>query len=349
MKKTIYNFVKLALVALLALPVGSCQKPYEVDLPLAVSRANFTVKKDAGNVFFIVYSQQNWTAEFETPITWAHLSRTSGGNQTQVNVSYDENSDLSRGVNIIVRSGNLVRKVYLSQNAGISGDIAYNPEQQSISLRKESYAVELAAKSNVPEANMAIATSTVNYVTEGEEWIQNVVVAEEKVTFDVLENTSGVVRQAIVQISFPVAAWDNPITAMIAVTQGATPASFGSIPETLAADPNGINQMSIDLSPNFAPSLYDYRAEYSVSYPADGPKDWLRNAELDEEAFRFTASAKPNPGEMRTATLTFTLKDAANKVCDTRVVTVTQDKSNMGSTSGGNDSGEEPKDPEEDF
>ena len=73
----------------------------------------------------------------------------------------------------------------------------------------------------------------------------------------------------------------------------------------------------------------------------------MRNAELDEEAFRFTASAKPNPGEMRTATLTFT--DAANKVCDTRVVTVTQDKSNMGSTSGGNDSGEEPKDPEEDF
>lgn len=349
MKKTIYNLVKLALVALLALPVGSCQKPYEMDLPLAVSRANFTVKKEAGKVFFIVYSQQNWTAEFDAPITWARLSRTSGDNQTQVNVEYDENTDLSRGVNIVVRSGNLTRKVYLSQNAGMSGDIAYNPEQQSISLLKEPYAVEIAARSNVPAANMAIAASSVNYVTEGEEWIQNIVVTDEKVTFDVLENASGAVRQAIVQISFPVAAWDEPITAMIAVTQGAAPAAFGSLPESVAADPNGINQLSIELSPNFAPSLYDYRAEYSISYPADGPQDWLRNADLDAETFKFTAAAKPNPAEMRTATITFTLKDKANNVCDTRVVTVTQEKSNMGATDGGNDNGEEPKDPEEDF
>ena len=349
MKKAIYNLVKLALVAFLALPVGSCQKPYEVDLPLAVSRANFTVKKEAGKVFFIVYSQQSWTAEFDAPITWARLSRTSGDNQTQVNVEYDENADLSRGVHIVVRSGNLTRKVYLSQNAGITCDIAYNPEQQSISLLKEPYAVEIAARSNVPEANMAIATSTVNYVTEGEEWIQNIVVADDKVTFDVMENTSGAVRQAIVQISFPVAEWDNPIAAMIAVTQGAAPASFGSIPETVAADPNGINQLSIELQPNFAPSLYDYCAEYSVSYPADGPKDWLRNAELDAESFKFTAAAKPNPSDTRTATLTFMLKDADNNVCDTRVVTVTQEKSNMGATDGGNDTGEEPKDPEEDF
>lgn len=349
MKKAIYNLVKLALVAFLALPVGSCQKPYEVDLPLAVSRANFTVKKEAGKIFFIVYSQQNWTAEFDAPITWARLSRTSGDNQTQVNVEYDENADLSRGVHIVVRSGNLTRKVYLSQNAGITGDIAYNPEQQSISLLKEPYAVEIAARTNVPVANMAIATSAVNYVTEGEEWIQNIVVTEEKVTFDVQENASGAVRQAIVQISFPVAEWDNPITAMIAVTQGAAPASFGSIPETIAADPNGINQLSIELSPNFAPSLYSYRAEYSLSYPADGPQGWLRNAELDADTFKFTAAAKPNPSEMRTATLTFMLKDAADNVCDTRVVTITQEKSNMGATDGGNDSGEEPKDPEEDF
>ena len=349
MKKAIYNLVKLALVALLALPVGSCQKPYEVDLPLAVSRANFTVKKTAGEVFFIVYSQQKWSAEFETPVTWATLSRTSGDNQTQVNVTYDENNDLSRGVNIIVRSGKLTRKVYLSQNAGISGDIAYNPVQQAISLLKEPYAVEIAAKSNVPEANMALAVGSVNYVTEGEEWIQNIVITDEKVCFDVQENASGVVRQAIVSITFPVAEWDTPITAMIAVTQGASPASFGTLPETLAADPNGINALLIDLSPNFAPSLYKYRAEFKVEYPESGPQGWLRNAEVDAETFKFTAAVKPNPAEMRTATLTFNLLDDGGKVCDTRVITVTQEKSNMGSTDGGNDSGEEPKDPEEDF
>ena len=349
MKKAIYNLVKLALVAFLALPVGSCQKPYEMDLPLAVSRANFTVKKEAGQVFFIVYSQGKWTAEFETPITWAQLSRTSGDNHTQVNVTYDENADLSRGVNIIVRSGDLTEKVYLSQKAGISGDIAYNPEMQSVNLLNGNYSVNIAARSNVPEANMAIATSSVNYVAEGEEWIQNIKIADDKVTFDVLDNKSGVVRQAIVSITFPVAAWDTPIAAMIAVTQVATSATFGAIPESVVADPNGINQLAIELAPTFTPSLYNYRAEFMVSYPVGGVQSWLRNAAIDAKTFKFTAAAKPNPSEERTATLTFNLLDAANKVCDTRVVTVSQGKSDMGATDAGNDSGEEPKDPEEDF
>lgn len=349
MKKVIYNLVKLALVAFLALPTGSCQKPYEMDLPLAVSRANFTVKQNAGQVFFIVYSQQKWTAEFETPITWAQLSRTSGDNHTQVNITYDQNNDLSRGVNIIVRSGNLTRKVYLSQKAGFTGDIAYSLEHPSINLLKEAYAVEIAAQSNVPAANMAIATSNVNYVTEGEEWIRNVVIVEDKVTFDVAENTSGAVRQAIVEILFPVAEWDVPVTAMVAVTQESSLAKFGTLPESLEADPNGINQISIELAPNFTPLLYDYHVDFEISYPEGGSQGWLRNAEIDAESFCFTAAAKPNPSNERTAKLTFKLLDKANKVCDTHEITISQAKSDMGATDGGNNSGEEPKDPEEDF
>ncbi len=349
MKKALYNLVKLAIVAILALPVVSCQKPYEMDLPLAVSRANFTVKKDAGQIFFIVYSQEKWTAEFETPVTWARLSRTSGDNQTQVNVLYDENPDLSRGVNIIVRSGNLTKTVYVSQNAGLSGEVSYALENQAISLLKESYKVNIAARSNVPASNFALAVGSVNYVTEGEEWINNIVIGEEQLSFDVAENTTAEVRQAMVTITFPVAEWDTPVTAMVAVTQGATAASFGNIPETIAADPNGINQLSIELLPNFAPALYDYSAGFSINYPEGAPQDWLRSATIDDENYKFTASVKPNPSMTRTATITFNLFNASNEVCDTRVVTVTQEKSNMGSTSGGVDDSEEPKDPEEEF
>ncbi|MBQ2703615.1 MAG: BACON domain-containing protein [Alistipes sp.] len=348
MKRALYNIIKLAIVAVLALPVGSCQKPYEMDLPLAVSRAKFTVKREAGQIFFIVYSQDKWTAEFETPVTWAQLSRTSGGNQTQVNVSYDENSDLSRGVNIIIRSGNLTKKVYLSQNAGISGDISYSLEHQALTLLKEPFSVELAAVSNVPAANMDIAVGSVNYVNEGDEWIQNINITAEKVTFDVSENSTGQIRQAIVTITFPVAEWDTPITTMVVVTQNATPASFGAIPSNVAADPNGITPLAVELQPNFTPALYGFRVEYSVAYAGD-VQNWLRNLVVDTDSYKFVAEPKPNPYPERTATATFKLLDASGKELDLRNVVITQAKSDMGITDGGNDTGEEPKDPEEDF
>lgn len=348
MKHRLYNLVKLALVAVLALSVGSCQKPYEMDLPLAVSRANFTVQQSAGNVFFIVYSQEDWTADFETPIQWAHLSRTSGGNCTQVNISYDENPDLSRGVNIVVRSGNLTRKVYLSQKPGTTGEVSYNVALQSVNLLKDAFSVSLDASTNVPASNVATAKGEVNYVSEGESWIRNIAITEDKVTFDVDENTTGVVRQAIVSITFPVAEWDEPITAMVAVTQSGTTASFGNVPSTVVADPNGINPVSIELAPNFTPSLYDYSVVYSLSYSGE-VQNWLRNPVFDAQDYKFTAEPKPNPYPARTATAMFKLMDASGAELDHRSVVVTQDKSDMGTTDGGNDNGEEPKDPEEDF
>ena len=349
MKKALYNLVKLAIVAILALPVGSCQKPYEMDLPLAVSRANFTLKKEAGQIFFIVYSQENWTADFERPVTWARLSRTSGGNYQQVNVSYDENTDLSRGVYIIVRSGNLTKKVYVSQNAGMSGDISYNIEHQSVSLLKGAFSVEIAASNNVPASNFALVEGSVDYITGGEAWIQNINIAEEKLSFDVTENTTGEVRQALLKITVPVAEWDTPVTTMVAVTQGAEGAVFGSIPATVEADPNGINKLAIDLAPNFAPAFYQYSVEHSVAYTEGESQNWLRNVALDGANFKFTADPKPNPNPMRTAVVTFVLKDEAGAELDRRVVTIKQDQSNMGTANGGNDNGEEPKDPEEDF
>lgn len=349
MKKALYNLVKLAIVAILALPVGSCQKPYEMDLPLAVSRANFTVNKEAGQVFFIVYSQANWTAELERPVTWLRLSRTSGSNYQQINVSYDENADLSRGVNIIVRSGNLTKKVYVSQKAGMSGDISYNIEHQSVSLLKGAFTVNIAASNNIPASNFALVEGSVDYIAGGEAWIQNISIGEEKLSFDVTENTTGEVRQAILKIVVPVAEWDTPITTMVAVTQGADNAALGSVPATVVADPNGINRLLIELAPNFAPAFYNYTVEHSIAYTEGESQNWLRNATLDGSSFKFTAEPKPNPNPLRTAAVTFVLKDESGAELDRRVVTITQEQSNMGTANGGNENGEEPKDPEEDF
>ncbi len=348
MKKTVYNLVKLALVAILALPVGSCQKPYEMDLPLAVSRAQFTVTKDAGQIFFIVYSQEKWTADFETPVTWAQLSRKSGDNQTQVNVLYDANTDLSRGVNIVVRSGNLTRKVYLSQKAGMSGDISYDIELQSVSLLKDAATVDIAASTNVPASNLALAFGDVNYVSEGEEWIRNVVITDSKMSFDVTENNGGAVRQAILSITVPVASWDTPITAMVAVTQSVDPASFGNVPASVTADPNGINPLSIELLPSFTPSLYGFSVQHSIAYQGES-QNWLRNVAVNATTFKFTAEPKPNPNPERTAVATFKLLSSSGDVLDECNVNIVQGQSDMGQTDGGNDTGEEPKDPEEDF
>ena len=209
--------------------------------------------------------------------------------------------------------------------------------------------MKINASTNVPAANIAIAKGEVNYVSAGDEWISDIVISEDKVSFEVAENNTGAVRQAIVSITFPVAEWDSPITAMVAVTQSATPASFGQVPTTVVADPNGINPISIELQPSFTPSLYGFGVDYSLSYTDGQVVDWLRNPTIDAKSFKFTAEPKPNPYPARTAVVTFRLLSASGAELSTSTVTITQDKSDMGTTEGGNDNGEEPKDPEEDF
>ena len=70
MKKAILIITSILLLA-------SCDKPYQLDLPLSVAQRKISLTKDAGSTHILVYADGDWTAAFTEPVNWASLNKVS--------------------------------------------------------------------------------------------------------------------------------------------------------------------------------------------------------------------------------------------------------------------------------
>ena len=352
MNMKIYKMLRTMLLALCCVAAFGCQKPFEMTTPLAVSRGEFHLTKKAGKIYFMVYSTSSWTIELSHEASWLHLSQMSGEGQAQIDIEYDANNDLSRMVEIIVRSGEHTKSVLVAQAKGVGNDIYYNLDLSTLKMLSLSKSIAVTAETNVPEANLVMGYADVLYGDEENTgWINNVVVAADNVTFDVAENGSAVERTAVVKIVFPVATvlGDVDVTSTLVVQQSAQSAAFGLVPQEYVADPNGESLVNIPLNVNFVPTMYpDYKVVYTITDEAGAAVTWLRNSRITEGMESFVASPKVNKDPQRTAILRLAIVDAAEQELDTRTVTITQGQSDMGATD--TEVGTpEIKDPEEDF
>ena len=119
--RIIYNIAgRVAAVAMLLFAAVGCQQRYELDLPLATNADEILVTKDAGHSYIMVYSTGNWTIALEKQVSWVALSKSEGSGNEFVQIDYQANTDLSRGVNIIITSRDLRRTVYFAQEAGMA-------------------------------------------------------------------------------------------------------------------------------------------------------------------------------------------------------------------------------------
>ena len=105
------------IVALLAFI--SCEKPYKLELPLAVDSREYYLSKDEGVARIFFYTTHEWTISLEpVDCTWASINRTSGNGEDDVEeilFSYDENADPDREVTIVINAGELQEQIKMFQ------------------------------------------------------------------------------------------------------------------------------------------------------------------------------------------------------------------------------------------
>ena len=105
------------IVALLAF--AACEKPYKLELPLAVDSREYHLSKSGGVARIFFYTTHEWTISLEpADCTWASINRTSGNGEDDVEeilFSYDENTDPDREVTIVINAGELQEQIKLFQ------------------------------------------------------------------------------------------------------------------------------------------------------------------------------------------------------------------------------------------
>ena len=91
-----------------------------MDLPLAVTSRDLSIKKEAGSTHVLVYSDGEWTARLTRPVKWASIDRNSGYGNHEIVFSYAANYGISRKIGVVFQKGALADTVVFSQAGSLS-------------------------------------------------------------------------------------------------------------------------------------------------------------------------------------------------------------------------------------
>lgn len=109
----------------LMLAVTACNKPFTLDLPLAVDSHEYTLSSKAGQARIFFYTNRAWTLSLEPECLWASISRASGDGQEDVEeilFTYEQNEEIDRHVTLVITAGDLQEKIVMSQT-GLARDL----------------------------------------------------------------------------------------------------------------------------------------------------------------------------------------------------------------------------------
>ncbi len=99
--------------------VLSCDKPFSLDLPLAVDSHEYNLTVEAGEARLFFYTTREWTLSLDpSDCSWASVNRTSGSGEEDVEeilFTYQENTDADRQVTLVISAGGLQEKITMSQ------------------------------------------------------------------------------------------------------------------------------------------------------------------------------------------------------------------------------------------
>ena len=196
---------KITLYILALLVAFSCDEKAEYDQTLGLFSAYNSLSESGGSTQVAVFSNTDWTVEFDHPVTWASIDRFSGHKSGYLVFDYDVNYGRSRRVKLIFKAGGETRTMSMYQNARFADN------KCTLRLTSSTIVVEPEGLENKEiefETNLIYNLSemflSVTY-PEGKEpetpWINLVSVEKDKVTITVAPNTTGENRIANIRIS----------------------------------------------------------------------------------------------------------------------------------------------------
>ena len=326
MKASRHIFRILAGLSLAAAAVLSCDKPFEMDLPLAVNSHKLTLSSASGSTHILIYAVGDWTACFGKEIGWGSLNKLGGTGNSDIEFSYAANYGVTRSVDLVLANGELRDTIVLVQNGILSGDnVSLSFKSPSLILLKNGYGVKTPVSTSllystdmmVPMVEFFDSEGlSQGVVTAGQDipdtlkvspWISNMRLDSEDgidLSYDVAENSTGEARRAV--ISIVVSAADGAVyTASQAVTQGVdSPVLVLSESAGEYTGFKGSYTVPADQNNVFL---------YGQFISCDCSVDWISSASLTASGLVFTLD-RNDTGEPRTGTVKVTFNDGAGTV-----------------------------------
>ena len=310
----------LCLAGTLAL---SCDKPFEMDLPLAVNSHKLTFENTSGSSHILIWADGDWTASFNRTINWGSLNKLEGSGNSDIEFSYAANYGVTRSVDLILVKGELRDTIVLVQKGLVSGDnVSLSFKSPAITLLKNGYGVQTPISTSlrysidmiVPRVEffdsdgvsqgVVIAGEAVPDTLHVIPWISNMKIEAEDglhIAYDVAENATGAPRNAV--MSMVVSAADGAVyNASQTITQG-TDSPALKLSETAGEYSGFPATYTIPASENnvFA---------YGRFITCDSSEEWIPSVSLTADGMVFTVT-RNDTGAPRTGTARAVFNDGA--------------------------------------
>ena len=327
--KNTFRTILAALVA--AVAVFSCDKPFELDLPLAVNNHNLTLQKTAGSTHILVYANGPWTAEFSRNVEWASLNKLSGEGNNDLVLSYSANYGISRSVGIILAAGALKDTINITQIGEVSeGSVSFG--SAAVALLRSGASMTLPLSTNMQYSLSDFKVTTEYFDNEGVSlgvdtfgettpdtlkitpWITMKNLTKNKLEYDVAENGTGEVRQAVIRV-FVEDATGDVFAATQTVTQGISDAVL-VLDETAGTYAGFSGEYIIPATQNNV-YLYTNNLQYTIPESAS---DWISAVKLTDTGLTFKLS-KNESGADRSATVQVSYVNGETSVSQNYAIT----------------------------
>ncbi len=293
--------LKTILVSLLsaALAVLSCNRPFELDLPLAVNSREIDLDNLTGSTHILVYADGTWNVKFSEAVEWASIDRLTGNGNSEIVLSYAANFGLPRRLAIAFSRNELVDTIVVNQ-AGAFSEPSLSWPCDSVVLSKDSGKVEFEIASNL-YYSLQNVDCKVNYKAVKSDWISDVQFDGRKLSMAVSENAATEARRASVDCSVFIpgdsSTEDRTEVFTLNVRQEEQDAYLALA--TLDMQ-NGIkSSVSVDASNNVW--AYADKVSFSVDYGSDASgEEWISGLSLSEKTLNFNLSDNMS-GDIRNA------------------------------------------------
>ena len=285
--------------------LASCDKPFEMDLPLSVAQRNITLTKEAGSTHVLVYADGAWTASFTEPVEWASLNKRSGYGNNELIFSYSANYGIARKIGIVLAKDELRDTVFMIQNGPVTL-ASYSFEQKSVRLTKLGAVAVVGVSSNLYYSEDALRVSAIYIDGDGQRdtvavdgtsdnpahWIVSAETQYDRFSFCTTFNDTGAARNAelIVTIDDPTG---RPLKSILKVSQGINSPKFlmTSLAGTYGSEAQDV---LVNITVN---DIWPY-AENIFFEMSDEVRTWVRNIRLTSEGLAFSLSENKT-GRMR--------------------------------------------------
>lgn len=182
------------------LVVAACQKEVKYENPLSLSAQRNELSAKGGSTPVLVFANDAWVAYLPSNCNWATLEKSEGEGLGEFIFKYDENNGVARTVKVAVTTGGHTTYIEMAQKSGV-GDAVIKFPYNSVSVAAVSGHATIPYETNLPQSSTCDIIASAAAANGGAvDWIEDLTLYSDRVTFDLKANDTGEKRSAVITL-----------------------------------------------------------------------------------------------------------------------------------------------------